>query len=70
MSLTTQHNTTTVCCMASYIHNEWEHEIDSQMFMSQKHDKVKTFYIQKVKGQRHCDIRMFCRHTFLDIIQH
>jgi len=29
-----------------------------------------TFYIQKVKGQLHCDIIMFCKNTFLAIIQH
>ena len=29
-----------------------------------------TFSIQKVKGQLHCDITMFCKNTFLDIIQH
>lgn len=28
------------------------------------------FYIQKVKGQHHCDVMIFCRNTFLAIIQH
>ena len=28
-----------------------------------------TFYIQKVKGQLNCDIIMFCKNTFLTIIQ-
>ena len=29
-----------------------------------------TFYIQKVKGQLHCDDIMFYRNTFLAVIQH
>ena len=28
-----------------------------------------TFNVQKVKGQLHCDIMVFCKTTFLDIIQ-
>ena len=29
-----------------------------------------TFYTQKVKGQLHCDNIMFCKNTFLAVIQH
>ena len=29
-----------------------------------------TFYIQKVKGELQCDIIMFCKNTFLAVIQH
>ena len=29
-----------------------------------------TFYIQKVKGQLHSDIIMFCKNTYLAFIQH
>ncbi len=28
-----------------------------------------TFYIQKVKGRVHCDVTMFCKNTFLAVIQ-
>ena len=31
---------------------------------------VMKFYIQKVKGQLHCDIMMVCRNTLLAIIKH
>lgn len=28
-----------------------------------------TFYIEKVKGQFHCDITLFCHNRFLAIIK-